>query len=121
MADYDFSTLNSTDFEEFVCDLLNAINEKQNNGITYRTYPEGRDRGIDFRYSKNKYANYIVGQVKHYRKSDAAKLIRDLKKTELKKVIKLAPKRYVFATSLELTLGEIDKIYEIFSPYSIVK
>ncbi|TWJ03302.1 ATPase family protein associated with various cellular activities (AAA) [Mucilaginibacter frigoritolerans] len=117
MADYDFSTLNSTDFEELVCDLLNAENQKLNNGIVYKTYPEGRDRGIDFRYSKRNRPNYIIGQVKHYRKSDAAKLIRDLKKSEKDKVVKLAPKRYIFLTSLELTLGEIDKIYDIFSPY----
>lgn len=117
MADYDFSTLNSTDFEELVCDLLNAENQKLNNGIVYKTYPEGRDRGIDFRYSKGNISSYIIGQAKHYRKSNATKLIRDLKKLEKDKVIKLAPKRYIFLTSLELTLGEIDKIYDIFSPY----
>ncbi len=69
MSNFNFSTLNSTDLEEFVCDLLNAQEKSNNNRIIYRTFKEGKDKGIDFLYSTplNQYS--IVGQVKHYFRS----------------------------------------------------
>ncbi|WP_343532630.1 hypothetical protein [Pedobacter sp.] len=38
MAKFDFSTLNSSDFEEFFCDLLNAKEKNQQSKFTYRTF-----------------------------------------------------------------------------------
>jgi len=66
MVNYDFSTLNSSDFEELVCDLLNEQNKSLSNGITFHTYKDGKDKGIDFQYSIDGQQNFIIGQVKHY-------------------------------------------------------
>jgi len=117
MAYYDFSTLNSTDLEILACDLLNAENNRLGNGITYRTFSIGKDQGIDFRYSKDKYENYIIGQVKHYLNSGFEQLLRHLRNNELPKVVKLAPKQYIIVTSLPLSVSNTDAIYDLFSPY----
>jgi hypothetical protein len=45
MADYDFSTLNSSDFEELVCDLLNAHEGAQGSEIFFKTFKEGKRTG----------------------------------------------------------------------------
>ncbi|MFS2185675.1 hypothetical protein ACCC92_03315 [Mucilaginibacter sp. Mucisp84] len=117
MSNYDFSTLNGSDLEDLVCDLLNEQNKSQGNGIVYHTYKDGKDKGIDFRYSKKGNDNHIVGQVKHYLNSGIDVLIKDLKKTERDKVIKLNPERYVFATSLDLSVQKAEDILQIFEPY----
>ena len=117
MSNYDFSTLNSSDLEDLVCELLNAENTRVGNGIFYRTFKAGKDRGIDFRYATEKDENLIIGQVKHYIDSGTRSLLSDLKNKELPKVIKLAPERYLIVTSLSLTVAAIDTIYELFSPY----
>ena len=81
MADYDFSTLNSSDLEELVCDLLNAQEKAKGTRITFKTFKDGKDKGIDILYSSliNNYE--VIGQVKHYYRSGFDTLINDLKKT----------------------------------------
>lgn len=117
MALYDFSSLNPSDLELLVCDLLNKENQEQKNGIVYHVFKQGKDKGIDFRYSKNGDENTIVGQVKHYLKSGFDAMIKDLKEFEKDKVLKLNPNRYIFATSLPLSVFDKTKIFEIFQPY----
>lgn len=87
MANYDFSTLNCNDLEELVCDLLNL--SKSDDLVKYRTFKEGKDKGIDFLYSTeiNNYEH--VGQVKHYYRSGYDQMISVLKKSESLKVRKL--------------------------------
>jgi len=114
---YDFSTLNSSDLEDLVCDLLNEKNAAAGNGIFYHTYKDGKDRGIDFRYSTDQDENWIVGQVKHYLKSGIDLLLYDLENKEKTKVVTLAPNRYIFATSVDLAVGDVDKIVDIFKPF----
>src|SRR5690606_37492703 len=109
MGQYDFSTLNSTDLEELVCDLLNAKEASQNSAIKFRTFKEGKDRGIDLLYSTNDDRYSIVGQVKHYHKSGATRLVRDLE-IEKTKVNLLKPDRYIFATSVDLSADQIEDI-----------
>lgn len=116
MGQYDFSTLNSTDLEELVCDLLNAKEASQNSAIKFRTFKEGKDRGIDLLYSTNDDRYSIVGQVKHYYKSGATRLVRDLE-IEKTKVNLLKPDRYIFATSVDLSADQIEDIYNMFSPH----
>ncbi|QEC77285.1 ATP-binding protein [Mucilaginibacter ginsenosidivorax] len=117
MTKYNFSTLNSSDLEDLACELLNAENKRLQNGIFYRTFKAGKDRGIDFRYATEQNENLIIGQVKHYLESGTKLLFSDLKNKELPKVIKLAPSRYLIVTSLSLSVSDVDTIYEIFSPY----
>jgi len=117
MAGFDFSTLSSSDFEELVRDLLNANEEAEGTQITYRTFKDGRDNGIDFLYSTPTNLYEIIGQVKHYYRSGVPALLRHLANPEAAKVAKLNPNRYIIATSLELTADNIKAISAIFNPY----
>lgn len=116
MTDYDFSTLNSTDLENLVCELLNA--EQANDSLfQYRTFKEGKDQGVDFLYSSAKNQFEHVGQVKHYIKTGIGGLLKDLRDKEAIKVKKLSPSKYIFATSIPLSLKNCSDIKTIFSPF----
>lgn len=116
MSDYDFSTLNSKDFEKLVCDLLNA-KIGTNRNMMFNTFKSGRDKGIDLLLSTEKNIYEVVGQVKHNYQSTYSKLIFDAKNTELKKVQALDPKSYVFVTSQPLNVNNKEEIMNVFSPY----
>lgn len=116
MADYDFSTLNSMDLEELVCDLLNA-KERNKSEIHYRTFKEGKDRGIDFLYSTTENHYQIVGQVKHYYRTGYEGMYNKLKADELIKIKELKPGKYVFATSVDLSVKNTQDISTLFHPF----
>jgi len=107
---YDFSSLSSIDFEELVCDLLQA-----DHGRRYELFKAGKDNGIDGR-SIFKGTTTIV-QAKHYLRTGYSKLIDKLRQEELPKVTKLKPDRYIVATSLPLSPANKSEIQSIFSPY----
>jgi len=116
MANYDFSTLNTTDFEKLVCDLLNMkIDARYEN--MFRSFKEGKDKGVDLLFSTKEKDLEVVVQVKHYNKSSFTTLKRDLIKHEVEKVRNLNPENYVFVTSLSLSKHNKDEIKDIFSPY----
>ncbi len=117
MSAYDFSTLNSLDIEELVCDLLNAYERTTGTGIIFKTFKEGKDKGIDLLYSTQFNDYEIVGQVKHYYRSGYKALIKNLKDDEKPKVVKLNPKRYFLATSLDLSVNNTEEIKSIFHPF----
>jgi DNA polymerase III delta prime subunit len=119
MASFDFSTLNSTDLEELVRDLLNAKEKDDHSNVEYRTFKEGKDKGIDFAYSTigNKYE--IIGQVKHYYRSGYKALIKTIKNEEVLKVKSIAPGKYIFATSLDLSFKNKEEIQSLFIPHII--
>ncbi|MFA6245290.1 MAG: hypothetical protein WC615_00025 [Mucilaginibacter sp.] len=119
MALYDFSSLNSSDLELLVCDLLNKENQELGNGYIYQIFKPGKDKGIDFRHALKYDENHIVGQVKHYLNSGFDALIKHLKEFEKTKVLKLKTNRYIFATSLPLSVYDKSKIYKIFQPHII--
>lgn len=111
MANYDFSTINDKEFE----DLVNDVVEKRD-GQTVESYKQGPDQGIDGR-SIDTDGNVTIIQSKHWIKSGVASLIRALKKTEVDKVRKLNPSRYILATSLELSEKNKVEIKLAFAPY----
>lgn len=115
MSDYDFSTLNSTDLENLVCDLLNA-DQPLGSIVKYKTFKNGKDKGIDFLYSSSEQLYNHVGQVKHYFGSGITPLLSTLKNESLK-VKKLNPKRYLIATSVDLSVENSESIMEQFKPY----
>ncbi|WP_291096378.1 MULTISPECIES: ATP-binding protein [Bacteroidota] len=117
MDNFDFSTLNSSDLEELVCDLLNASEVQLKPFNSYRTFKEGKDRGIDILRSSEENNYESVVQVKHYLKTGISGLLRDLKKNEVEKVKKLQPNRYLIVTSVDLGVNDIHYIKEIFEPY----
>lgn len=116
MAHYDFSTLNSSDLEDLVCDLLNA-EIPDDSPVRYKTFKDGKDKGIDFLYSTEENLYEQVGQVKHYYRTGFSGMLTDLKAMEVDKVTKLDPNRYIFATSVDLLVSETEKIKAAFEPY----
>lgn len=93
---YDFRTLSPLDFEDLVRDLLQA-----ELSVRMESFASGRDLGIDFRFSRGHDRATIV-QVKHYLESGGDALIRAARSENIK-VKKLAPARYILATSASLT------------------
>lgn len=111
MSNYDFRSLSSRDFEELTRDLL-----QEEWGIHIESFKEGKDQGIDLRYSPLNNRETII-QCKHYAGSGFKALARDLKAKELSKVKLLSPSRYVLVTSVALSSSNKSEIYRIFSPF----
>jgi hypothetical protein len=110
MANYDFKTLLSYDFEILIRDLL-----QKEMGLRLESFKAGRDNGIDLRYTTDK-GNQVVIQCKHYASSTYNALVNNLR-GEVSKVNKLSPKRYIIVTSLGLTPSNKEEITTMFSPY----
>lgn len=111
MARYDFKSLSPQDFEELTRDLLQA-----EWGVTVEAFKTGRDQGIDLRYSPLDGGATIV-QCKHFAASTFSHLQSQLRDSELPKVQRLKPSRYLVVTSLGLSPGNKDKVVEIMRPY----
>jgi hypothetical protein len=108
---YDFKQLSPADLEDLARDLL-----QQHWKITLESFKNGRDKGIDLRYSTVRRHSLIV-QCKHYAGSGIAKLVRDLRTKEMPKVTRLAPDRYVLVTSIPLNPDDKEKIKSALEPY----
>ena len=111
MPRYDFKSLSGQDFEELIRDLLQAEWK-----IALEAFRTGRDHGIDLRYAPAGDGATII-QCKHYATSGFAKLLTNLRAGELPKIQRLAPTRYVVATSVSLTPGNKDEIVKVLQPF----
>lgn len=109
---YDFSTLNDRDLEELVRDIL----FKRMN-ISFQSFKAGSDKGIDLRHASAINENYIIVQVKHYLESGYSQLKNKLKNSELAKIKKLNPQRYILATSVKLSPQNKEELKSILQPY----
>ena len=108
MLDYDFRILQPSEFECFSRDLLQA---REN--IFIESFADGRDKGIDLRFAYNKDHTCII-QCKRYQEWNE---LKSQSKKEVDKVKKLNPQRYILTTSVDLSVGQKEKILEMFSPY----
>lgn len=115
MADYDFRGLSPFDFEVLCHDLL-----EPELGVKLQAFATGRDKGIDLRHSVDNH-NTVIVQCKHYAKSGYRSLLASIKNKELPKIQKLAPKRYVLVTTVDLTPGNVDELYELLRPHCLSK
>ncbi len=111
MSDYDFKNLNDKEFESLSVDILSY-----HFNTHIERFKAGKDGGVDGRFFSNENREVII-QCKHYYKSGIAKLLRDIAKTEVGKVRKLNPYRYIFVTSIKLSKGNKNKIKDLFTPY----
>lgn len=120
MADYDFThCLSPLDFELLSKDLLEA-----ELGIRLENFSEGRDKGIDLRYAPARRSSSLASahakpelivQCKRYTKFSDLKSA--LANSELGKVAKLEPERYVLTTSVSLSPPQVDEVKSIMSPF----
>jgi Restriction endonuclease len=111
MPTYDFTRLSAFDFEELVADLLRAEWKSD-----LEIFTPGPDAGIDLRAFSDSKKETLV-QCKHFPQTTFSKLLAHLKKEELPKVRRLAPQRYVVATSLGLTPANVKTLVGLFKPY----
>ena len=109
MPNYDFHHLLSAfEFECFTRDLINV-----HEGLDLCSFAEGRDGGIDLRYSYGRGKSVIV-QAKRYKSFSE---LKSKLTAEADKVKKLNPSRYILSTSADLTAANKDEIMNLFSPY----
>lgn len=111
MANYDFKSLSSFDFELLTRDLL----QKKLN-VFIESFKSGRDNGIDLRYSKPIEGKKIIIQCKHYVNSTFSSLkssVRD----EVEKLKKIQCDGYILVTSMGLTPNNKNELYDILKPY----
>lgn len=113
MLDYDFKSLNDKEFEALVVDLLSS-----DFGVRIERFKPGKDKGVDGRfYALN--GDEVIIQSKHYIKSGYKLLLKKLIDEELGKVKKLGAKRYIIATSIELSRFQKNEIATRLAPYII--
>jgi hypothetical protein len=110
---YDFKSLSSQDFEDLTRDLLQAEWD-----VALEAFRSGRDHGIDLRHAQVDGGATIV-QCKHYAGSGFAKLLTHLRDSELPKVQRLRPARYVISTSVSLTPGNKDDLVSALAPFVV--
>jgi hypothetical protein len=107
MTNYDFQTiLSPLDFEYLVRDLLS----KELN-IELTAFAEGKDSGIDLRYANNKSKKTIV-QCKRVKTISKKQIL-----SELPKIKKLNPEKYIFVFSNDLSPDKFDFIKETFGDW----
>jgi len=111
MPSYDFKTLSPVDFEVLSRDLL-----QRELSLTLESFTSGKDGGIDFRYALDVSATIVV-QCKHYAESGFDALLHTLTKSELPKIRKLKPDRYLLTTSVPLTPNRKDEISRALEPF----
>ncbi len=109
---YDFMTLDPSDFEALVADLLS-----NSWGLRLESFKSGKDSGIDLRHSRVPEAELkIIVQCKRYAPHKFADLLRSVGEEKMK-LESLCPDRYVLVTSVALSPSNKDKILENLSPW----
>ena len=112
MNDYDFSTLNDKEFENISIELISREKNQR-----FERFKIGKDGGVDGRFFRDDGKEEII-QCKHYLKTGYKGLISSLKTNgEKNKVVKLDPEKYIFATSLPLSMNNKEEIRKLFEPY----
>mgnify|MGYP000961192569 CR=1 FL=1 len=111
MADYDFSTLNDKEFEVLCTDIL-SLHE----GQRFERFKPGRDSGVDGRFFAADGTEVIL-QCKHWQSTPLERLIKSLQSSELPKIARLNPKRYILAVSHPLSRADKSAIAHILAPY----
>ncbi len=108
MNNFTFDELSPLRFEKFVRDILTKSYGR------FENFAEGKDGGIDFRYSSNDEKVLIV-QCKRYKEYKNLKY--SLKNIELPKIKQLKFDKYLLVISLDLSPPQKDEIFNLFNGY----
>ncbi len=111
MRNYDYNKLLSPrEFEFFSKSIIEKKENKE-----FEIFSEGKDNGIDLRNIENNFVTIV--QVKRIK--DSKSLINELKNSEIKKLQKLNPNRYIIITSSSISVNDKIKIKDIFKNYPL--
>lgn len=105
---YDFHNLNWADFEDLVRDLVG-----KELGVRFEAFAAGPDAGMDGRHSA---AGKTIIQAKHYPGSSYSTLKSQMRK-ERAAIDRLAPNRYILATSRPLSPANKSELADIIGPW----
>ena len=105
---YDLSLLTDREFQR----LINELIQKKLHDKLVEQFREGKDLGIDGLVHLSSTETMII-QSKHYLKTGFTGLYNNIKNSELSKIAKLKPCKYVLATSLDLSVNESDKLKKL--------
>ncbi|MBU9861736.1 nSTAND3 domain-containing NTPase [Rahnella aceris] len=105
---YNFGNLSSADFEDLVRDLIG-----KEEGFRFEAFCAGPDGGVDGRHAHN--SGNVILQAKHYEGSQFSKLTTTMRRERLS-INKLAPTRYILATSCKFTPTSKGKLAQIIGP-----
>lgn len=108
MNKYNFLNLSYIEFEALAQDLLQEVMN-----VRFEIFAEGKDEGVDLRYSLSLNKNIVV-QCKRYK--NYSDLISILKK-EISKIEKLCPHRYILFTSVDLSYAQKNRIFKLLTPF----
>ncbi|MFJ3618896.1 restriction endonuclease [Streptomyces iakyrus] len=111
MHPIDLQKLSDFDFENLCKDIFTKLL-----GVNLELFTPGPDAGVDLRHLGANGEKIIV-QCKHWMRSGRTKFVSHMLDVELSKVRKLAPTRYVIATTVGMTPQAKQKLYEAFQPY----
>jgi hypothetical protein len=109
---FDLNRLTDFDFEEVVKDVVEVLL----GGDRLEIFAAGKDQGVDLRALATTGGSVVV-QCKHWHRSGRDALIRHYRTSESAKVEKLAPDRYILATSADLTVGSKKTLAGLLSPW----
>ena len=114
MPNYRFSEISPFEFEELCRDLLQV-----ELGLTLELFAPGPDEGIDIRYvgPVDDGSCTLIAQCKRWAEDDFTGLLSHLKRIELPKIRKLAPKKYILMTSVKLTPNRKREIIAALHPW----
>lgn len=110
MDPVDLQKLSDFDFENLCKDLFTRLL-----GFNLEIFTPGPDDGVDLRHLG--LGRKVIIQCKHWMRSGRAKFLRHMLDSELPKVRRLNPTRYIIATSVGITPQAKEKLYEEFQPY----
>ncbi|MGQ3170534.1 MAG: restriction endonuclease [Methylophilus sp.] len=109
---YDFQSLSPEDFERLSRDLLS-----KEWGVPFEVFKPGRDQGIDARFYNPKNNQLVIIQCKRYQPTAFTQLKNTISSSEIPKIKKLNPSRYVLVTSVSFGVGQKDELYELLKPW----
>ena len=105
---YEFGNLSPADFEDLVRDLIG-----REFAVRFEAFAPGPDGGMDGRHAKG--TSKTILQAKHYARSAYASLKSQMRR-ERASIDKLAPSRYVLATSCPLTPPNKSELAGLIGP-----
>jgi DNA polymerase III delta prime subunit len=111
MHPIDLQKLSDFDFENLCKDIFTRLL-----GVNLELFTPGPDGGIDLRHL-GAHGEKVIIQCKHWMRSGRTKFVSHMLDVELPKVRKLAPTRYIIATTVGMTPQSKEKLYEAFKPY----
>ncbi|MGH7928487.1 MAG: restriction endonuclease, partial [Candidatus Binatia bacterium] len=112
MDEFDLGRLTDYDFEKVCKDIFEEYLQVQ-----LELFAPGADGGVDLRHYRAIDDTTVIIQCKHWAKSGRSKLVRHYEMHEAEKVTRLAPGRYLLATTAELTPPAKGKLAKALQGY----